>query len=67
MLRTLIEDLCRWRALSARELSAILGRRERKPLVRDHLSPMVADGLPAYTIPEMENHPDQRYAAPPSE
>jgi ATP-dependent DNA helicase RecG len=26
---------------------------------------MVADGLLAYTIPEMENHPDQRYAVPP--
>ncbi len=64
VLRTLIQDLCRWRALSARELAAILGRREHKPLVRDHLSPMVAEGLLAYTIPEMENHPDQRYTAP---
>ena len=26
---------------------------------------MVAEGLLAYTIPEMENHPDQRYTVPP--
>jgi ATP-dependent DNA helicase RecG len=27
----------------------------------NYLSPMVAEGILAYTIPEMENHPDQRY------
>jgi ATP-dependent DNA helicase RecG len=64
VLRALILDLCQWRALSARELASILGRQEHKPLVRDHLSPMVAEGLLAYTIPEMENHPDQRYTVP---
>jgi ATP-dependent DNA helicase RecG len=60
-LRDLIVDLCAWRPQSARELAGLLGRQEHKPLVRDHLSPMVAEGLLAYTIPEMENHPDQRY------
>jgi len=25
---------------------------------------MVADGTPAYTVPEMENHPEQRYTIP---
>jgi ATP-dependent DNA helicase RecG len=64
VLRALILDLCQWRALSARDLASILGRQEHKPLVRDHLSPMVAEGLLAYTIPEMENHPDQRYTVP---
>lgn len=63
-LRALIVDLCRWRALSARELASLLRGREHKPLVRDYLTPMVAEGLLAYTIPEMENHPDQRYTAP---
>ena len=62
--RALLMDLCRWRALSARELVAILRRQDPKPLVRDYLSPMVAEGLLAYTIPEMENHPDQRYTLP---
>ena len=61
VLRALILDLCAWRSLSARDLAAILNRQEHKPLVRDYLSPMVAEGLLAYTVPEMENHPDQRY------
>ncbi|MCA3142005.1 MAG: putative DNA binding domain-containing protein [Rhodocyclaceae bacterium] len=69
LLRALILDLCAWRALSAREIAGILHGREPKPLVRDYLTPMVGDGLLAYTIPEMENHPDQRYtlAAPSTE
>jgi hypothetical protein len=54
-LRALITDLCAWRPLSARELAGILGRQEHKPLMRDHLSPMVADGTLAYTIPEIRN------------
>ena len=66
-LRALLIDLCRWRALSARELVTILRRQDPKPLVRDYLSPMVAEGLLAYTIPEMENHPDQRYTLPASD
>jgi ATP-dependent DNA helicase RecG len=65
VLRCLILDLCRWRSLSAREISTILRGREQKPLVRDYLTPMVNEGLLAYTIPEMENHPDQRYTVPP--
>jgi hypothetical protein len=64
VMRVLIEDLCRWHALSARELAAILNGREHKPLVRDYLSPMVAEGVLAYTIPEMEYHPEQRYTVP---
>ena len=64
ILRTLIVDLCRWRALSARELAAILNGREQKPLVRDYLTPMIDEGLLIYTIPGMEKHPDQRYTVP---
>jgi len=63
-LRVLIRDLCAWRAFSARELAELLGGRDHKHLVRELLSPMVHDGLLAYTIPEMENHPDQRYTLP---
>lgn len=65
VLRQLLQDLCSWRPLSAREMSNILGNRDHKELVRTHLSPMVAEGLLAYTIPEMEKHPDQRYRTPP--
>lgn len=63
VLRALLADLCRWRSLSARELAALLERQDHKHLVREFLSPMVAEGTLAYTIPEMENHPEQRYKA----
>lgn len=63
-LRELILDLCRWQPLSARELATLLQRRNPKYLVRKTLSPMVAESLLAYTIPEMENHPEQRYTVP---
>lgn len=64
VLRALILELCALRALSARDIAAVLNRTEHKPLVRDYLSPMVNEGVLAYTIPEMENHPDQRYTLP---
>lgn len=63
--RRLLSALCRWHPLSSRELAAALGRQDAKKLVRNHLSPMVAEGTLAYTIPEMENHPEQRYTAAP--
>lgn len=63
-LRALIQDFCAWRALSAREMAALLGGRDQKHLVREFLSPMVQENLLAYTIPAMENHPDQRYTLP---
>ncbi|HTV98446.1 MAG TPA: hypothetical protein VME42_20815 [Steroidobacteraceae bacterium] len=47
----------------SRDSHQLLARRDHKELVREHLSPMVAEGALAYTVPEMENHPDQRYAA----
>lgn len=63
-LRKLLLDLCALRPFGAKELAALLGNRDPKHLVRDHLSPMVAEGALAYTIPEMENHPEQRYIVP---
>jgi ATP-dependent DNA helicase RecG len=61
VLRSIIVGLCAWQSSSARELAGWLGRTDHKHLVREHLTPMVRDGLLEYTIPEMENHPDQRY------
>lgn len=63
VLKRLLLDLCAWQPMSARTLAGLLGRQDQKHLVREFLSPMVAEGLLAYTIPEMENHPDQRYTA----
>lgn len=64
VLRELVRELCALQPFSARELAALLNRQDHKPLVRDYLTPMVAEGLLAYTIPAMENHPDQRYVTP---
>ncbi|MBX3322455.1 MAG: putative DNA binding domain-containing protein [Phycisphaeraceae bacterium] len=65
VLRALIIDLCAAQPLSARNLAALLGRRDHKPLIRDHLSPLIEDGRLHYTIPEMPKHPNQAYAASP--
>lgn len=62
-MQQLVLDLCAWKPHSARELAALLARRDHKHLVKELLSPMVAQGLLAYTIPAMEKHPDQRYVA----
>ena len=64
VLRHLIIELCRWRPLSASEIAQILHQRTHKPLVRDYLTPMVQEGLIVYTIPHMDNHPEQRYTVP---
>lgn len=69
-LQQLVIDLCAWKPHSARELANLLGRRDHKHLVKELLSPMVAQRLLAFTIPSMEKHPEQRYTvrapAPPS-
>ncbi|MCL2646826.1 MAG: hypothetical protein FWD61_07445 [Phycisphaerales bacterium] len=48
------------------QLSLLLGR-QREPLVRDYLKPMIDAGQLTYTIPDMPNHPDQTYTASPAE
>jgi ATP-dependent DNA helicase RecG len=64
LLRELVRSLCAWRPLSSRELAAYLGARDPKFLVRQHLGPMLDAGELAYTIPQMPNHPDQKYTLP---
>jgi ATP-dependent DNA helicase RecG len=63
VMRAVLVNLCAWKPLSARDLAALLGRQDHKHLVRELLTPMVAEGLLAHTIPGMEKHPDQRYTA----
>ena len=63
-LRSLIRAFSAWKAFSARSLGKILGDRDPKNFVRNHLGPMVEAGELAYTIPEMLNHPDQKYTTP---
>jgi len=62
VLRALIRDLCSLAPRSARELAELLGGREPKDLVRDHLGPMLAANELEYTIKDMPNHPGQSYA-----
>jgi ATP-dependent DNA helicase RecG len=52
--------------LNSRQIAQFLGKKDHKKILRNHLTPMVAEGTLAYTIPEMANHPDQRYTAPPT-
>lgn len=63
-LRQLILEICGEAPRSARELARWLGDRDPKNLVRLHLQPMLAAGELAHTIPEMPNHPEQRYTVP---
>ena len=65
-LRKLIGQLCQWQPLNSKQLSHLLGR-QREPLVRDYLKPMIATGRLSYTIPNAINHPDQAYTAPSAE
>jgi ATP-dependent DNA helicase RecG len=65
VVQQLVIELCTGRPLSARELATLLGRRNPRDLVRELLSPMVAQGLLSYTIPAMEKHPEQRYLVTP--
>ncbi len=64
VLRGLIRELCACSPHSARGLARLLGDRAPKNLVRLHLQPMLAAAELVYTIPEMPNHPDQKYTTP---
>ncbi len=61
MVRSLVLALCAWRPLSAREIAALLGRHDARDLTRSYLRPLLDAGDLAYTIPQMPNHPQQRY------
>lgn len=56
----LIEQLCSWQPLSLAELAGIL-ERTTTHLSQKYITPMVAEGRITYTIPEMPQHPNQKY------
>lgn len=60
LIRRINTALCAWRPLSADDLATLLGR-TRVHLVNEHLSPMLAAGVLAHTIPEQPSHPQQKY------
>ena len=61
-IKEIICDLCRWRSLSLRQLSEILGRND-KYLLENYIGPLREEGRLSYTILDMPNHPDQAYKA----
>lgn len=61
-LRNLIQKLCRWRALSARELASLLNK-NRYYIAQEHIGPMVEAGRLKRTIPEKPTHRNQKYRA----
>lgn len=60
--KTVIVELCRWRALQASELAEILDR-DQAYITRNYLSPLIKDGQLAYTIPDNPTHFQQAYKA----
>ena len=59
-MESLILDLCSFQAFSLMELSTILQRNIM--FLRNHyLKPLIKQGKLFYTIPEMLNHPNQKY------
>ncbi len=53
--------LCEWQPLSAEQLAGILGRKNKKKLLSEILQPLLAQGKLVYTIPNVPNHPMQKY------
>jgi len=60
-LRLVIQKLCAWQPLTARQLVKLLKRKDKKHFVRSHLKPMVKEGMLKYLFPEDENSPNQAY------
>lgn len=58
-----ISALCRPSPLTAQEIADILERKDKKHLVRVHLTPMVEAGLLSYLYPEELESPRQAYIA----
>ncbi len=66
IVRSLVLALCAWRPLSAREIAALLGGHGARDPTRSDLRRLLDAGDLAYTIPQMLNHPQQRYRLPKS-
>ncbi|AMV18253.1 ATP-binding protein [Planctomyces sp. SH-PL14] len=56
-----ILELCAWRPLMPAEIAKYLDRTSVKRLVASYITPMVESGLLERTIPDILNHPAQRY------
>jgi ATP-dependent DNA helicase RecG len=59
--RGVILALCALRPMQAEEIATVL-RRQTRPLQKQYLGPMVADGLLEHVYPEYPKHPRQAYS-----
>ncbi|PIR39736.1 MAG: hypothetical protein COV35_00890 [Alphaproteobacteria bacterium CG11_big_fil_rev_8_21_14_0_20_39_49] len=59
--RDVVITLCKWKELSADEIASILGKRDKKRLVRTIINPLIDSGILEPTIPESPTHPYQKY------
>ena len=60
--KDVIVQLCRWKALQASEISQILDR-DQAYITRQYLTPLVRNGMLAFTLPDNPAHPQQAYKA----
>lgn len=60
--QAIVVKLCQWKPLKSSELAKILKKSE-KHVLRSYLQPLKEKGAIRFTIPDMENHPDQAYTA----
>jgi ATP-dependent DNA helicase RecG len=59
-IKDVIYELCKYRSYSAKQLAALLNRKENT-VFRSYLTPLREEGKLKYTFPDMPNHPDQAY------
>ncbi len=62
-LASIICELCTWQPLTAQQLADLLNRKDKKYLVRQHLSPLVKKGALKHVYPERGTSPNQAYKA----
>ncbi len=59
--RDIVIALCNWKELSAEEIISLLGKKDKKRLVRTVINPLVKAKVLELTIPESPTHPYQKY------
>lgn len=60
LVKEVVVKLCSWRKLGSSEIALILGKSE-KYVLKEYIKPLREEGRIKYSIPDMANHPDQKY------
>lgn len=61
-MQNLIVNLCQWQPMDIRQLARLLNRKTKS--IKKYIHPLLISGRLSYTIPEMPNHPYQKYQKP---